>query len=136
MSYNPDPGCGMATDKDVRVARVWTACSVLIMGAGTVASWFAEQWVFKVMTLVIPVLMMWMIHFAGAVTWRYHKQNPAMAYYGGEIQYTEPATEVIPVHSSSIIPGRMIVPENMQPYAGIPGLDDNAKPVVGGSEEV
>jgi hypothetical protein len=89
MAYNDDRGCGMTTDKDVRVARAWTAFSVLTVSAGTVAGWFAEEWIWKATALAVPVVMLMMIHFAGAVTWRYQKQNPGMAYYGGQIQYID-----------------------------------------------
>lgn len=120
MAYNDDRGCGMATDKDVRVARVWTAFSVLTMGAGTVAGWFAEQWPLKVAALLVPIVMLSMIHFAGAVTWRYQKQNPGMAYYGGQIQYieagdpppmaaTQPYNAVVPGDGSAI--QHVVVPE-------------------------
>ena len=55
MAYNDDRGCGMTTDKDVRVARAWTAFSVLTVSAGTVAGWFAEEWIWKATALAVQI---------------------------------------------------------------------------------
>lgn len=86
-------GCGFESAHDIRIAQVWTLTSVLLMSAGAVASWFVNDTALRGCILMIPVLLLFMIHFSGKITWNYqvkqqYTQALTAAYEGTAIQYT------------------------------------------------
>jgi len=99
-------GCGFESTHDIRIAQVWTLTSVILMSGGAAASWFVSDIALRVCILIIPVLLLFMIHFSGKITWNYQIKNQytqalVSAYEGTMIQYTtempQPAYQTDPV---------------------------------------
>lgn len=74
-----DSGCAITTRRDARIARLWTLIAASLMSASVVLTWFTENWVYRGITLLAPLLMLATLHLSGCILWR---SQTEIIYYG------------------------------------------------------